>query len=145
MEHLRTAVSVRYPLEELFRTSLKFFWKTSKKTPLKRSCFNNDEDCRPGNFLKTQSSRINTMIYVAYMLKIISFTGTTYSHKFWENYFVYGWSKWMSFICVQNCSILWILITQFNTIDFFVWKRESYPEHCQTSKVERFVKIVNSF
>ena len=36
-------------------------------------------------------------------------------------------------------------MTEINAINFFVSKRESYPEHCQTSKMERFVKIVNSF
>ena len=85
------------------------------------------------------------MTYVAYMLKIISLIGTAYSHEFWENCFVRGWSNWMSFICAENCSILWILITEINAINFFVSKREPYPEHCQTSKMERFVKIVSIF
>ena len=91
------------------------------------------------------SYRINTMTHVAYMLKIISLRGTGENHKFWVNCFVPGWLNWMSFICVQNCSILWLLITEFIAINFFVSKRESYPENCQTFKMERFVKIVNSF
>ena len=85
------------------------------------------------------------MTYVAYMLKNISLIGTAYSHEFWENCIVRGWSNWMSFICAQNCSILWILITEINAINLFVSKRKPYPERCQTSKMERFVKIVNIF
>ena len=54
----------------------------SKKTPLKKSCFNNDGDSRPVNVLKTQSHRVKTMTFVAYMLKIISLTGTPHSQKF---------------------------------------------------------------
>ena len=130
MEYLRTPASVRYPPQELFRTFLKFFWKTSKNTPLKKSCFNDDEDSRPGNFLKTQPCSVKTMIYAAYLLKPISLTGTAYSHEFWKNCFLRGSSNWMSFICVQNCSVLWILITEFSAINFFVPKREPYPEHC---------------
>ena len=54
----------------------------SKKTPLKKSCFNNDEDSRPVNVLKTQSHRVKTMTFVAYVLKIISLIGTPHSHEF---------------------------------------------------------------
>ena len=82
MEYLRTTASVRYPSEKLFRTFLKVFSKTSMKTPLKKSCSNNDEDSRPGNFLKTQSYRVKTMTHAAYMLKLISLTRTAYSHEF---------------------------------------------------------------
>ena len=49
---------------------------------MKKSCFNDNVDSRPGNFLKTQSYRVKIMIYVAYMLKIISLTGTPQSHEF---------------------------------------------------------------
>ena len=102
MEYIKTTASVRYPLEKLCRTFLKLFWKTFEKTPLKKSFFNNDEDSRPRNFPKTQSCLLNRVTYVAYMLKIISLTGTVYSHEICENYFVCGWSKWMSFTCVQK-------------------------------------------
>ena len=126
IKYLQTTGSIRYPPEELFRTFLKLFWKTSNKTPLKESCFNNDEDSRPGNFLKTQSYRVKTMTYAAYMLKIISLTGTVYNHEFWQNCFVRGWSNWMSFICVQNCSILWILVTEFNDINLFLFQKGNH-------------------
>ena len=43
MEYLRTTASARYPPEELFRKVLRNY----KKTPLKKSCFNNDGDSRP--------------------------------------------------------------------------------------------------
>ena len=82
MEYLQATASTRYPPEELFRKFLKFFLKISKKTPLKKSCFNNDGDSRPVNVLKTQSHRVKTMTFVAYMLKIISLTGTPHSHEF---------------------------------------------------------------
>ena len=82
MEYLRATASTRYSPEELFRKFLKFFLKISKKTPLKKSCFNNDEDSRPVNVLKTQSHRVKTMTFVAYVLKIISLTGTPHSHEF---------------------------------------------------------------
>ena len=38
--------------------------------------------------------RVKTMTYIAYMLKIISLTGTAYSHEFWEHFFLRGRSKW---------------------------------------------------
>ena len=45
--------------------------------------------------------------------------------------------------------IFWVLITEFSFRKFFVSKRDPYPElysePCQTSKMERLVKIVNSF
>ena len=82
MEYYRTTASARYPPGELLRKFLKNVWKMSKKTPLKKSCFNNDEDSRPVNVLKTQSHRVKTMTFVAYMLKIISLTGTPHSHEF---------------------------------------------------------------
>ena len=41
------------------------FWEIPKKTPLKKSCFNNDQDYRPETFLK------HNLTYVTYMLKII--------------------------------------------------------------------------
>ena len=81
MEYLQGTASTRYPPEELFRRFLKFLKKISQKTPLKKSCFNNDGYTRPVNVLKTQSDRVETM-FVAYMLKIISLTGTPPSHKF---------------------------------------------------------------
>ena len=85
-EHLFCGISPddssnRYP-EELFRKILKKFWKISKKTPLKRSCFNNDGDSRPLNLLKTQSYSVKTMTFVAYMLNINSLTGIPHSPEF---------------------------------------------------------------
>ena len=82
MEYLQATASTRYPSEEQFRKFLNKFFKISKKTPLKKSCFNNDVDSRPVNFLKTQSHHVKTMTFVAYMLKIISLTGTPHSHEF---------------------------------------------------------------
>ena len=82
MEYLQATASTRYPPEELFRKCLNFFKKISKKTPLKKSCFNNYGDSRPVNVLKIQSHRVKTMTFVAYMLKIISLTGTPHSHEF---------------------------------------------------------------
>ena len=83
MEYLHTTASTRYPPEKLFRKFFDFFFKTSKKTPLKKSCVNNDGDSRPVNVLKTQSRRVKTVIFfVAYMLKIISLMGTPHSHEF---------------------------------------------------------------
>ena len=78
MEYLQATASTKYPPEELFRKFLKFFKKISKKTPLKKSCFNNDGDTRPVNVLKTQSDRVKSMTFVAY----ISLTGTPHSHEF---------------------------------------------------------------
>ena len=60
--------------------------KIAKKTPLKKSCFNNDGDSRPENVLKHNLTVLEQMNYVAYMLKIISLTGTPHSHEFWENF-----------------------------------------------------------
>ena len=88
MEYLQTTASTGYPPEELFRKFLNFFFKTSKKTPLKKSCVNNDGDSRPVNVLKTQSRRVKTMIFVAYMLKIISLIGTPHSHEFGEDFYL---------------------------------------------------------
>ena len=82
MEYLQATASTRYPPEDLFRKFLKKFLKISEKTPLKKSCFNNDGDSRPVNFLKAQSHRLKTMTFVAYMMKIISLTGTPHSHEF---------------------------------------------------------------
>ena len=82
MEYLRATASTRYPPEELFRKFLKNLLKISRKTPLKKSCFNNNGGSRPVNFLKAQSHRVKTMTFVAYMLKIISLTGTPHSHEF---------------------------------------------------------------
>ena len=82
MEYLQATASTRYPTEELYRKFLKFLKKIFKKTPLKKSCFNNDGDSRPVNVLKTQSHRVKTMTFVAYVLKIISLTGTPHSHEF---------------------------------------------------------------
>ena len=90
MEYLWTNASARYPPEELFRKFLKIFCKVSKKSPVIKPCFNNDGDSRPGNFLKTQSYRVKTMTYVAYMLKIMSLTGTPHSHEFQEDFFLCG-------------------------------------------------------
>ena len=82
MEYLQATASTRYPPEELFRKFLNFFFKTSKKTLLKKSCVNNDRHSRPVNILKTQSRPVKTMTFVAYMLKIISLIGTPHSHEF---------------------------------------------------------------
>ena len=76
MEYLQATASTRYPPEELCRKFLKIFKKISKKAPLKKSCFKNDGDSRPVNF------RVKTITFVAYILKIISLTGTTHSHEF---------------------------------------------------------------
>ena len=78
MEYLRTNASAIYPLEELFR----IFLKNSKKTTLKKSYFNNDGDSRPETLLKHNLTMLKQVIYVAYMLKIISLTRTPHSHEF---------------------------------------------------------------
>ena len=48
MEYLRATASSRYPPEDLFRKTL----KNSKKTPLKKSCFNNFAESRPETLQK---------------------------------------------------------------------------------------------
>ena len=82
MEYFQTTASTRHSPEELFRKFLKKFLKISDKTPLKKSCFNNEGNSRSVNLLKTQSYRVKTMTFVAYMPKIISLTGTPHSHEF---------------------------------------------------------------
>ena len=130
MEYLRKTASAIYRPEELFRKFLKTFLKTSKKTPLKKTCFNNDEDSSSGNFLKTQWYRVKTMTYVACMLKIISLTRTPYSHEFVANLaecFLFMSKVFFGFI-------YWI-----QHINFFVSKREPYPEPWQTSNIATFL------
>ena len=51
----------------------------------------------------------------------------------------------MSFIRAQNDYLFKVLITEFHTINFFALKREQYPDPCQTSKIERFAKVVSGF
>ena len=80
MEYLQAAVSTRHPPEEQFRNFLKIFLKIPKKTLLTKPCFKNDGDSRPVNFLK-HNHHIKTMTFVAYMVKIISLTGTPHSHE----------------------------------------------------------------
>ena len=70
MEYIHATASTRCPPKELFRKFLTIFLKISKKTPLKKSCFENDGNSRPVNFLKTQSHRVKTVTFVACMLKI---------------------------------------------------------------------------
>ena len=81
MEYLQAIASTRYPPEDLFKKFLKKFFKISEKTPLKKSCFDNDGDSRPVNFLKARSHRLKTMTFVAYMMKIISLTGTSHGRE----------------------------------------------------------------
>ena len=78
MEYLRTTASARYLPEELFRK----FLKNPKKTPLKKSCFNNDGDSRPETLSKHHLTVLKQVTYVAYMLKSVSLTGTPHSHEF---------------------------------------------------------------
>ena len=57
-------------------------------------------------------------------------------------------SGMMSLIRAQNCSFLGGERGgggNFNTINFFVSKREPYPKPCQTFNMERFVKILTVF
>ena len=89
------------------------------------------------NFLKTLSYRVKTNTYVAYMLKLISLTVTNF-----EKIASYVDDP-VFFICVQNYSILSIIITEFNAINFLVLNREPYPEPCEISKMEHSVKIIN--
>ena len=42
-----------------------------------------------------------------------------------ENSFVLDRSSWMSFFRAQNCSVSWVLITEFNTKNFF-FQKENY-------------------
>ena len=83
MEYLRTAASAKYPPEESYSEK---FWKILKKTPLKKSCFDNDGDSRPETLLKHNLIVLKQVTYVAYMLKIISLTGTPHSHELWEHF-----------------------------------------------------------
>ena len=105
------------------------FWKILMKTPKKTSLI----------LIMTDTLDLKTLSKHNYTHR------TPHSHEFWETCFVRGRSSWVSLIRVQNCSVFWILITEFNAINVFVSKREPYPEPCQTSKMERFVKIVNDF
>ena len=59
-----------------------FFLKILKETPLKKSCFNNDEDSRLETLLKQNLTVLKQVTYVACMRKIISVTGTPHRHKF---------------------------------------------------------------
>ena len=70
----------------LLKSYSEYFWKTPKKTTLKKSYFNNDGDSRPETLLKHNFTMLKQVIYVAYMLKIISLTRTPHSHEFWENF-----------------------------------------------------------
>ena len=77
MEYRRMIV-----LTDILKNYSEKFWKISKKTPLKRSGFNNDGDSRPLNLLKTQSYSVKIMTFVAYMLNINSLTGIPHSPNF---------------------------------------------------------------
>ena len=93
MEYRRMIV-----LTDILKNYSEKFWKISKKTPLKRSGFNNDGDSRPLNLLETQSYSVKTMTFVAYMLNINSLTGIPHSPEFWENSFVRGKSSWIFYL-----------------------------------------------
>ena len=94
-------------------------------------------DLDSGNFLKTLPYRVKTNTYVVYMLKLISLTVANFEK------IASCVDDPLSLICVQNYSILWIIITEFNAINFLVLNREPYPEPCEISKMEHSVKIIN--
>ena len=49
-------------------------------------CFNDDGGSKPEILLKHNLTVLKQVIYVAYMLKIISLTVTSHSNEFWKNF-----------------------------------------------------------
>ena len=132
IEYLQATASTRCPRKELFRKFLKSFLKISKKTLFKKSCFNNDGNSRPVNFLKTQSHRVKTMTFEAYMLKI----NRNSSQPQILRKLLCAW--------LIQLNVFYLCPKLFYFFGFNYWiqhyKFEPYPESCQTSKIERFVE-----
>ena len=132
MEYLQATASTRYPPDKLSRKFLKIFWKISKKTPLTKSCFKNDGNSRPVNFLKTQSHRDKRMTFVAYMLNI----NRNSSQPQILRKLLCAW------LIQLNIFYLCPKLIYFFGFNYWIQhcKFEPYLESCQASKMESFVK-----